>query len=414
MREKIIIRLPSRPDKPVHWAHQPADDNTAVNEGQGALDEIVTIATGAHITMLAPGIETTLTQAKMPAIKSSRIQQIVGFALEESLSEEVSRVHFAVGRRREDGTVPTAVISRRFMDEWRGKIRDAGLRPHEIVSEVLYLPWAEDEWSVLLEQESVNVRTGLSSGFATDLSQLSTMLDLAYQQTPEALRPKILRVYSFVSPEQEEQALSDLPSEVEVQVEPTQTYESPLHLMLSLPESQGTEMNFLSGEYSLHREFRKLWLPWRGVAVLAGILIAVQLIYSIIQLRQFEQQDAQVREQQHEIFRATLPEIKTIRFPRRQMEAQLKERSANQIVQAQDFIEFFAPIASHIQAAGVELQSVNFRAGTLDLGLVTPDLSSLESLQARFEKLEKLEVELRSVVTGNNQAEGTIRLRRRV
>lgn len=412
MREKIVIRLPQTPDQPVRWVHQPAGEESPGPEQTGTLEAVAAVAAGAHVTLLAPAAETVLTQARLPALKASRLQQIVGYALEESLSEEISRVHFAVGARNADGSVPVAVVGRHFMDDWRETIRATGLRPHEMLPEVLSLPLAENEWTLLMEGDQGLLRTGTTQGFACDLAQFEALLALAWEQTDATLRPAVLRVYPFGAPLESLQRPGALPPALTLAIEATDTLNSPLQLMIRDADAVPV-MNLLSGDYSLHREYRKLWLPWREAAILVGVLMGVHLLYSVVQLHQFERLEARIREQQHILFRETLPDIATIRFPRRQMEAQLQERLKNQTVRAQDFIEFFAPLAGLIDTPSVEVQSVNYRSGTLDANLFTPDLSSLESIKTRFDQLETLEVELRSVVTGSNRAEGTIRLRRR-
>lgn len=421
MREKIVIRLPSHPEEPVRWIEQGADhradhsvDEAApIQEQVGSLEEIAQIASGAQVTLLAPAMETLLTEAELPPVKASRLQQIVGYALEETLSEEVSRIHFAVGRRTPDGEVPVAAIRRSFMEEWFSAIRTSGLRVHEMLPEALSIPISEDEWTLLVEGDQGVLRTGESHGFALDLSEFEAIFALTWEQTEASQRPERLRLYSF---EPLPEALFDpdtLPDGVTLEVEACDHESSPLQLMLSTLKTAAPTINLLSGDYSLHREFRKLWLPWREAAILVGAFLAIQLIFSIAQLHHHDRLNSAFLEEQHQLFRDTLPEVSTIRFPRRQMEARLQELYKNQTVHTADFIEFFAPAAVVIDTPSIELQSVSYRSGVLDLSLLTPDLSSLEAVKTRFDQMEALEVELRSVVTGKNRAEGTIRLRRR-
>ncbi len=80
--------------------------------------------------VVVPGTDVLLTEPELPAKAGAKLQQIVPYALEEQLAEDIDELHFAIGKRVGDApTTPVAVVALSLMDEWTNALKAAGLAP---------------------------------------------------------------------------------------------------------------------------------------------------------------------------------------------------------------------------------------------------------------------------------------------
>ena len=84
--------------------------------------------------------------------------QIVPFALEEQLTEDVDQLSFAIGKRRDSGTTPVAVVSRTVLQGWLSELRAAGFEPATIYADISLMPENPGQIVLWLENERLAVR----------------------------------------------------------------------------------------------------------------------------------------------------------------------------------------------------------------------------------------------------------------
>ena len=71
------------------------------------------LAAGRRVCVLVPGTDVLLANPELPAKAGTKLQQIVPYALEEQLADDIDTLHFAVGKRaQESPTTPVSVVSR--------------------------------------------------------------------------------------------------------------------------------------------------------------------------------------------------------------------------------------------------------------------------------------------------------------
>ena len=68
--------------------------------------------------LLVPGEDVLHLAATLPSGSDSRLAQLLPFALEEQVAEDIESQHFAVGPSLPDGTTAVDVVARARMDEW--------------------------------------------------------------------------------------------------------------------------------------------------------------------------------------------------------------------------------------------------------------------------------------------------------
>ena len=56
-------------------------------------------AAGRRVCVLVPGTDVLLAEPEFPVKAGAKLQQVVPYALEEQLAEDIDDLHFAIGKR---------------------------------------------------------------------------------------------------------------------------------------------------------------------------------------------------------------------------------------------------------------------------------------------------------------------------
>src|SRR3990167_2229752 len=136
--------------------------------------------------VIVPAERVLLLTPKLPKMRRARLLQAIPFAVEEQLLEDIEQLHFAIGAQSLDGTVPTAVVSKKDMQQWVNLIQAWGVKKAVMIPATLALPYHEHAWSLYYEGDITVVRTGLFQGFACDKNNLAEYLKLALPEAPSS------------------------------------------------------------------------------------------------------------------------------------------------------------------------------------------------------------------------------------
>ncbi len=144
MADWLLIRIGNDPGTVDYLA---ADGTGRIIETlrTGSLADAAPHQAGRRVCVLAPASDVLLTDAESPLKSGARYQQIVPFALEEQLAEDIESLHFAVGRRVGDSPrIPVAVVSRALIDGWLNHLRDAASRRTVCMPTAAWFPKTQD------------------------------------------------------------------------------------------------------------------------------------------------------------------------------------------------------------------------------------------------------------------------------
>ncbi|UAW97480.1 hypothetical protein KEM63_11750 [Halopseudomonas nanhaiensis] len=123
--ESTNVTAPSA--APWHWWRLDKD-GSILDSGAHALPELRSRFPAERIRGLVPSSAVTLYRLPMPVKRQSAIRAALPFALEDSLGQELDELHFVAGSRRADGKVAAAVVEHESMRMWLGWFDDAGWR----------------------------------------------------------------------------------------------------------------------------------------------------------------------------------------------------------------------------------------------------------------------------------------------
>src|SRR6187401_2232505 len=150
MSESLIIHL--RDGAQPQWMVCNDDGHVVVNAVSGDLAQATAMATGRRVAAILPATEVLATDIDAPAKGAAKLAQVIPYALEERVADEIENLHFALGDRDPNsGRVPVVVMERARLDARLSELRDAGLNVNAVYSEASLLPAAPGQMVALLD-----------------------------------------------------------------------------------------------------------------------------------------------------------------------------------------------------------------------------------------------------------------------
>ena len=402
MRDTLYLHLTDAfADAPVDYVLTGADDKLGVKVEHAPLEQVLALAPGRRLVVFVPGADVRLTTVSVPARSLQKILQAAPYALEDQLAEDVETLHFAVAidpnRRRANDAHPVAVVSRARMEAWLAPLRARKLHADALVPETLALPAPEaGHWSGYADGARVAIRTGGFSGFACALAELPMVLQVADPEHQIPLRLNVGRgvEYDFTALGR---AVDLLPGTV-----------SPLEVFVK-HWSPERAIDLLQGAYSGAQDWQRLARPWRlalgAAAGWAVLSFAAQAVDAVRLGNELKQQDA-----------ANIARFQAL-FPAETRIVDLAAQAQQQLAQVRGgggrapmFTLLSAVSASLASNPGLTLQSIQFREGSMILGLTGTDLSALEGLRAWFAAHRDTTLEVQSANAGSSGVQIRLKL----
>lgn len=175
MDNTLIIHLKS--NGKADWALKQGDKPFAI-ELDSKLADIPKPTTEHLLIATIPAEDVTIIDANIPKTSYAKQLQAAPFAMENLLATNIADMHFALGTRNSDNTLPIACISQKQMQHWLDQLAAANFTPHILIPETLLLPIANSGWSIFEKNQLALVRTGKTAGFTIDKDNLPELLDI--------------------------------------------------------------------------------------------------------------------------------------------------------------------------------------------------------------------------------------------
>jgi general secretion pathway protein L len=386
MADWLIIRLAHEPGAPVSWIAADGAGRIVLPQQSGPLPQVAPLAASRRVCALAPAADVVLTEADVPLKSGTRVHQVVPFALEEQLAEDVEGLHFAVGRRAADESrTPVAVASRALLERWLAELRVAGIVPEALYAESDLLPVNPGQAVALLDADSAIVRPAGGLPVTMPIAALTEALELARPRRDEDViaadtaAGRGLVLYTGAAEwhahSREIEALRDRFDGIKVQL----LTDGPLGLYAQqLPGAAGSAINMLQGPFAPTTSLSSGWKLWRVAAMLLVALVALHAAGSATELMSLKRAEHAVNVSIEQTFRAAMPGEHNAIDARRRMEQRLAS------VRGGDSSGLLAALGALAQArAGAgdtSIQGLTFRDGALDLKVVAPNAEALDRL----------------------------------
>jgi general secretion pathway protein L len=195
MQEKLIIYLHSKePDHP-SWIVLDANGIIQDIQYQGEAAVLASQTLNRIIQVIVPAADVLLTHTVLQKMNRSRLAQVLPYALEEQLIDDVDTLHFAIGDEQANGNLPVAVVSENKIKQWLHHMARWNIKPDSLTSSIFLLPWQEDTWHAIWLDDLVLVRTNKVQGFVCDPINLANMLSIALAEDKKMMPRQIILHY---------------------------------------------------------------------------------------------------------------------------------------------------------------------------------------------------------------------------
>ena len=381
MSETLVIHL--RADLPPRFMVCNSDGQVLVNAVAGELAQAVPLSTGRRVAVIVPAGDVLATDSDAPAKGAAKLAQVIPYALEERVADEIENLHFAIGERTADnGRVPVTVVARARLDAWLAELRAAGLNPTAIYPESTLLPAMPGQLIALLDGDSLTLRHADGPPLVMPVRAIPDAFEMALASQTSAvagLEPAQPGLLVYAGHEEWEahqfaiDALRDRFTGVKVQLLPS----GPLTL-LAPAAANGEAVNLLQGAYAIVSTMQQGWRAWRVAAILAGSLLGLYLGARYFELSSLRKQETALDASIQDAFRVAMPGQQNATNARRRVEKRLAEIGNGN---AGSLLPALSAIAAARSAAPTaKIEGFTFRDGTLSLRISAPDAASLDAI----------------------------------
>jgi len=382
MTESLIIHL--RDGAQPQWMVCNADGHVVVNAVSGDLAQATAMATGRRVVVILPASEVLATDSDAPAKGAAKLAQVIPYALEERVADEIENLHFAIGERdAASGRVPVVVIARARIDARMAELRAAGLNPQAIYSEATLLPAMPGQMIALLDGDSLTIRAADAPPLVMPALSIADAFEIALASQTSAvagLEPAPLGLLLYAGHDEWEahqqavDAFRDRFTGVKVQLLPS----GPLSVLA--PAAAGADaVNLLQGALAVSSPLEQGWRAWRVAAVLAAALLCLHLGARGFELNRLHKSEAALDASIQDAFRAAMPGQQNATNARRRVAQRLDAiRSGGGGGTLLPVLSAIANARNSVPDAKIE--GLNFREGTVDLRIIAPSAASVDAI----------------------------------
>ncbi len=406
MRDHLFIRL--RPDSTeCSWAVLDGDGRLTRPVASGPLAEAAQAIGNERVVVLLPGSQVLTLQAAIPKVSQSRVRQMTPYVLEESIAEDVERLHFATGRRLESGHLAVSAIARDQLERWLDVLASAGIAPDAVYADSDGVPDTPSTLNLLLEGEQIYGRRPAQPPFVLDGVGLAAVCAIL-EARPED-RPDLRHVLIHVEEAAERAHRSGI-AELEARlpnVDVKVLADDVLHrLGATLLFQPGA--NLLQGRYAPKSNWVELLRPWRAAA---GLLLALGLVSVAAQGIEFLQLEREDRALTSQLAQACEENFASPQLSLCVTEVRRRLSDAGQasVAESESFLTTLVAIAENRGDASM-IEALTYRNRVMDLRLVAPSVPALDLFAQNIMQTDRFDVRIESTADTGSGIEGRIRV----
>ncbi|MDG6777324.1 type II secretion system protein GspL [Thiomicrorhabdus sp. zzn3] len=356
-----------------------------------------------------PSEQMNLLHGLVPGKRRADWMAALPYAFEESLSDPVETLHFAVLNRTVEGETDVAVISRDRMQLWVEQLQQSGLDHALLVPDCFRLPWTVPQTDTL-SSESV-AKAGVEAESQAKKTQQAWSV---YRQSAQRWVVRTGPFSGFAATPQWFEQLKNLQVHQHQPVS-VQFYESTQLLQSCDASRKGQDrkvcgqFNLRSGPFAPRQRQSGEWRRWRWPLVSVAALVVVYLLGLTLQAQHDRQQAEAYQMQTQALFKQRFPEVKRIVNLRAQAKSGFAGGNAAQVSAigpAEMVHKIEGLFANYSQ---VKIKRLDWKATSQELSfqLEAPQVSQLQSLAQGVQKLySRSELKVKNV--SQTLAEGVL------
>ncbi len=418
MAEQLIIKLPEVDSEPCFWLVIDENQQPVQGPGYNLLGSLTEVAKDRQLTVIIPSTDHSLLHTQLPTTQLRQLQQAIPYALEETLAEDVSNLHFSIRAHKQAQDV--IVVSKSTMEKKLQQLTDAGLQAHKMLSELdlLATPARQtstlttstaasfaaslEQWQIILAANAAHILMGNANALSCDPENLDNLLNIALSQAAETPQTIEYKIYSADYAQVKANAAAtddaattentaagsaavgngvyiDISAEIDANITTKKTIINH-SLIIDLAKAINSDsINILQGPYQskLKRSPRKrLWTIASGTAVIWLTILFLGSIGKLFYLHSIEKQQQQNIAQ---LYRAVFPQAKQVSSPKRRIEKELQRLQRAQLQTG--FLSLLAKAGEAIKkASNSKLTGLSYQSQELSVSIEANNFHSLNEL----------------------------------
>lgn len=408
MADTLVVRLPRERDAPLQWVGVDRHGQLTSAPGAGEAAHLPAAAAGRRVVLVVPAEDVSQLSANVPAAGEARLAQLLPFALEEQVAEDIDRLHFAAGSRLPDGNTATDVVARARMDEWLALQSEWNVTFDAIYAESELVPELEGHLSLLIEKEllilaapgrrpallpaeDIWLSIELGVGGETDLSQFHVIV---YATAVDWQRHSA-----------EVEALRSRFASLKVQL-----LTSGVLPLLAPQVYSAKAVNLRQGAYVPPRPLATSWKAWRLAAVLAGVLVLLHVVSAGLSLRAAKKTEADLDAQLSALVAGLAPGQAYSSDLRQRLERQLSSAASGAAGDRASLLALLTSVAQARQSEpSARIRALSFKQGNVEMTVQGPDAGSLDRINQAL-RGAGLKSDLTSGTPGKDGYQGRMRV----
>ena len=404
MPEFLVLRFSATPTDPVEWLLVDQSGGQLGGIERGDLQACADAAQGRRVVALVPSTNVLRTVINLPVRNQAKMLQAIPFAMEDQLAGDVDDLHFAVGRRDDQGRVPVAVVDRLKMEAWLEQISAVELDLVGVYMDGDVLGDMPNTTVILAEDQRVTLRDAEGNISAADLPALDALVDLwlsRHKTTEDEELPPPLNLLVYLTAEAagEIQPVLDRLRSVVESLDVVELPEGGLP-RLAAQSIVAPGINLLQGAYTPRSKIGAYWPVWRVAAMLLVGFSIVLAGAKILEISSLNREAAALDQSIEQAMRYTFPEIREVRDARAMLDSKLRtlgqaagDSSGNEFLVT---LERVATAVNAADASAVSIESINFRSGMMELRILAPNVDALDSIRKSIALDSGLQAEIQS------------------
>lgn len=399
MADALFIRLGENGD--AAWATFAPTGQVTSALSRGALADARAAADGRRVVVLVPGIDVLSTQAELPASSPARMRQIVPFALEDLLADDVEGLLFAVGARLGAAAAAVAVVSKVRLDGWLAELAAVGIVPQAVYSETEGVPDVPATLMLLLEGERVYARRPGQPPFVLEGVPLRQVVDLLRAGGDEELKYAI----AYADPDtrahlqDEIGGLADEFESAEAKVAVDGLFP---HFAATLAQRPGT--NLLQGPYAPKSNWLELARPWRVAAALLGVALLLGIVLQGAEYWRLRGADKDLGDRLMTTCQQVVGTNRTSAC-----DAEIQKRLHNTGKNTETFLTTLEAIAA-MRDPALRVDALTYRNRITNIQLIASDVGALDKFARDLEQTHRFAPKIESANQGNGGIEGRLQI----
>lgn len=149
-----------------------------------------------HWLIIIPGQQVLMTTVPLPKTNRRELVKAIPYILEDQLTNEVDKLYFALGDYHTQNCLTVAVIDKKIFEHYLHLLKAYQIFPTVMLPDYLVIPFIENRWSLMINDEMAFMRTEKQSGFATFHNNIRLLLQLTLEKYKEKL-PQKINVYNI-------------------------------------------------------------------------------------------------------------------------------------------------------------------------------------------------------------------------